>query len=84
MNFVRHVPVLLNEGNELAVPGQVVQHRLQVDVIVRDVESQHPVVGELFQVEVECLPGEQVGGNGIAAEGVHDEQSVVPPGLAPE
>ena len=61
-------------SGQLGIGGQVPQHRFQVQVAVRDVYGQDPVLGQAVEVQGQRLAGEQVYGNGVGAEGVDQQQ----------
>ena len=64
--------VVADPTDETGVARQGAQNGVEVDVAVRDVEGEDPSRSELVAVELQCFARQQMGGNGVSAEGVED------------
>ena len=72
--LVGRVVVIDRDGGEADLVGDAVDHRVEVEVAVRDVHGDGAVRLEVALVVVEGLEGQEVHRDGVAAEGVqHDD-----------
>jgi len=72
--LVRHVQVVLNPASHVRGARLHAHDRVEIDIAIGQVESQHAAFGQLRSIEPEGLESEQMDGNGIRAEDVeHDE-----------
>src|SRR6185369_9180646 len=56
---------------------EICENRFQVQTAVRDVEREHPALGQLRQVKIERLFSNQMYGDGVGAERVDNNHSVM-------
>src|SRR3990172_881517 len=59
-----------------AVLGEVRHHRLEREITVREVEGEQAAGVQHVEIETEGFAGQQVHGDGVRAEGVHDDKVV--------
>ena len=66
-------PAVHDDRLEAGVARQAEHERAQVEVAVADVQQQPAARRQVREVEPQALARQQVGGDGVAGEGVHDE-----------
>jgi len=59
------------------IGDNVGEHRLKGEITVGDVHAQHAVGQQPFAVDLQCLTGDEVDGDGVGAEGIDDDQAVL-------
>src|SRR5207249_1222557 len=64
------------ERDEPGIARQVGEHGLQVEVLVRDVEGEHPRRGEAVEVQPERFSRQEVHRDRVGAVGIEDDQIV--------